>query len=116
MVSYRLNQIIVGVCLVIIIFLIVQEWYFSLLLTGAMLFGQWLGRKLNPKAYELTSKKRFQHAKWMPAISIILLILLYFFMSLPMWKFLAVGALLVVITILELTDSYLWYKKETTTP
>lgn len=112
MFSDKIGNALMFLWLIVTTYLINGSLLFALLASVAVLVGRLIGKATQAGGGKITAEKRFKHAKFFPAFILLIGILLWTFIELELWKMLLVSFMLLLLMVFELTDSYLWLKKE----
>ncbi|TSB44764.1 hypothetical protein [Alkalicoccobacillus porphyridii] len=113
MVSDRVSQILMFAWMFIVVYVITAHLFLAAFLSVVIMLSRLFGQKYRTEGERHSAEKRYKQSKWLPVFSVVLLLVLGMFTTISVWRMVVVGGLFLVLTVFELVDSYLWYKKET---
>ncbi|MDQ0207056.1 hypothetical protein [Alkalicoccobacillus murimartini] len=112
MVNDKVSTMLMFLWLFVTVYLINGGLILAFLISVAVLVGRLIGKATKTGVGKLTAEKRFKQAKFFPTFVLLIFILFWLFAEMEGWRMLLLACMFLIMMVFELTDSYLWYKKE----
>ncbi|MEK4566506.1 hypothetical protein MKX54_17690 [Alkalihalobacillus sp. FSL R5-0424] len=114
MISEKKQLFFLPIILFIFAVVIGAGWIHTLIMVGATTLGATLGYKGQIGLWGASAKAKFTASKVLIVFWVALIVPLWVpdFLDIPLWRQIIGTLLIFLIATFDLTDSYLWYKKE----